>query len=718
VTGKSKASSKDCEARHSSGSEIARPSSRYLFFGGKGGVGKTTAATATALHLLENLKPDEQILLFSTDPAHSLSDSLGKKIGDRLVEVSRRGSAKLFAYEMDAGAALASFKTRHRAVLSEIAERGTLLDKSDINELLDLSLPGMDEVMALFELSELDRAGNFAQVVVDTAPSGHTSRMLRLPEVFARMISALDRMSDKHRYIVAQFGRGARAPVDEVDLFLVDMRERIERVRVMLYDKEQTNFTLVTIPEAMVVEETARYYEFLKREGVPVTGLIVNRVEHEHDNCRYCHARVVSQTPWLKKIRDEFKGLQLREVALLCEEVRGLESLRQFARLVWEVSGDASMPGRVGAWKKERNSVAKLSLSPHSRIHSPETSEASFSLEPRRLLIFGGKGGVGKTTAAAAVALALARSAAESSVLVFSTDPAHSLSDSFDEKIDEFKTGVAGQKNLDAMEIDPAARFKELKERYRAWIDELFHSLTGDSRWEVQFEREAMREMVELAPPGIDEIAALSAVSDLLDDNRYTTIVLDTAPTGHLIRFLELPEVALSWVRAFIKLLLKYREVVRASSVAEELIALSKSIKRVIALLTDAKQCEFVSIAIPETMSLEETTRLTEALERLKVPMRALLINNVIPEEAAIACDFCRSRRRSQEKILREFSKKFGRNNKLSVAPQQPHEIRGASRLLEHFACWHRLDVSNRSASKSEGRAKTRHVREVKRTTK
>src|SRR5207253_5420427 len=125
---------------------------------------------------------------FSTDPAHSLSDSLDIEIGDRLAEVTRKGRARLIAFEMDAGAALEKFKTEHRAVLSEIAERGTLLDESDINELLDLSLPGMDEVMALFELSELDRASNFARVVIDTAPSGHTARMLRLPEVFGQMI--------------------------------------------------------------------------------------------------------------------------------------------------------------------------------------------------------------------------------------------------------------------------------------------------------------------------------------------------------------------------------------------------------------------------------------------------------------------------------------------------------------------------------------------------
>src|SRR5215212_8926658 len=190
------------------------PDTRYLFFGGKGGTGKTTAAAATALALLDAAGAGESLLLFSTDPAHSLSDSLDVEIGDRTAEVARRGrgddAPRLFAREMDAAAALDAFKERHRAVLAEIADRGTILDEADINDLLDLSLPGMDEVMALFELSEVERSGIYARVVVDTAPSGHTSRMLRLPAVFARWVGALDVMSEKHRYMVAHFARRGR----------------------------------------------------------------------------------------------------------------------------------------------------------------------------------------------------------------------------------------------------------------------------------------------------------------------------------------------------------------------------------------------------------------------------------------------------------------------------------------------------------------------------
>ena len=652
---------------------------RYLFFGGKGGVGKTTAASATALFLLNKLKRNDSVLLFSTDPAHTLSDSLDTKIGNRIVEVKQLRGARLIAYEMDASLALERFRAAHGKVLAEIAERGTLLDEEDINELLSLSLPGLDEVMSLFELSELDRAGQYAHIVVDTAPSGHTSRLLRLPEVFDRMVKALDLMGDKHRYMVAHFAR-RRLIADEVDLFLRDLTLRIESVRQLLHDKDQTRFALVTIPEAMGVRETERYLELLREQGVPVTDLIVNRVEQEHDGCEYCRARVRSQQPWIKEIASTFRDLKLHYVPLQPKEVRGIDDLKRIGKLIW---ADEMKPRMTR-------------INPDSRSVS-SAAKSSFPLVARKIVIFGGKGGVGKTTAAAAYALALARNDPRQKLLVFSTDPAHSLSDSFDEQIGESKTGVAGNENLDAMEIDPGKWFDELKQRYRSWTDDLFDSLSGGSRMEIKFDKEAMRELVELTPPGIDEIAALGTISDLLDLERYQTLILDTAPTGHLIRFLELPQVALSWIRTFMKLLLKYQNVMRANQVAEELVALSKAIKKVIGLLTDAERCEFVGVAIPERMSLEETVDLAKSLEKLKVPLSKLLINGVAPADA---CSFCKSRRKAQDQVMVEFEKRFRRRAvKMFVAPQQPHEIRGAQDLLGHFQAWEKV---SRKAAKAQ----------------
>jgi arsenite-transporting ATPase len=660
------------------------PDTRYIFFGGKGGVGKTTAAAATALALLDAAGPGQSVLLFSTDPAHSLSDSLDAQVGDRTAEVARRGAGddapRLFAREMDATRALEEFKTRHRAVLAEIADRGTILDETDVNDLLDLSLPGLDEVMALFELSEVERAGSFARVVVDTAPSGHTTRMLRLPETFARWVGALDVMSEKHRYMVAHFARRGRVREDEVDLFLRDLSARVEAVRATLFDRGRSSFVLVATPEAMAFEESARYFASLSAEGAPVTDLVVNRVEREHAACPFCRARAAMQSPWLDALAREFETLRQRRVPLFPSEIRGPEALREFARALWQAEPKAKVEGRRGKGKAK---TASTSTSP--------ATLSRFPLEAKRLVIFGGKGGVGKTSAAAAYSLALAERDAASRVLVFSTDPAHSLSDSFGEEVGELKKGVAGVVNLDAMEIDPAARFEELKERYRRWTDELFESLTGGSRWEVQFDREAMRELVALAPPGIDEIAALSTVSDLVDEGRYSTIVLDTAPTGHLLRFLELPEVALAWVRTFIKLLLKYKNVVRWGGVAEELVALSKSIKRVAALLADAEECEFVGVAIPERMSLEETSRLAARLEHLRVPMRRLVVNNVLAEEAARACDFCAQRRRGQVPAVEEYARRLP-GVEIFVAPQRPGEVRGRETLRAHFEGWRRVE--------------------------
>jgi arsenite-transporting ATPase len=309
------------------------------------------------------------------------------------------------------------------------------------------------------------------------------------------------------------------------------------------------------------------------------------------------------------------------------------------------------------------------------------------SAQIKRIVIFGGKGGVGKTTTAASYALAAAKADRKRKLLIFSTDPAHSLSDSFAEQIGELKKGVAGNKNLDGMEIDPGKWFEELKQRYRSWTDDLFASLSGRSGMEIQFDREAMRELVELTPPGIDEIAALGKISELLDENSYDSIVLDTAPTGHLLRFLELPEVALSWIRTFMKLLLKYQNVVRANEVAEELVALSKSIKRVLALLTDPELCEFVGVAIPERMSLEETIDLAKSLDKLKVLLRKIVINGVVPEEAAKQCRFCRARRKAQLAVAEELKTKFKRRSiELWIAPQQPQEITGAAALAKHRA--------------------------------
>jgi len=117
------------------------------------------------------------------------------------------------------------------------------------------------------------------------------------------------------------------------------LSRRIEAVRKLLHDREQTSFTLVTIPEAMSVRETERYRELLAEQDVPVRALIVNRVEEEHDACEYCRARVRSQRPWIKQIERLFGDLQIHQLPLMAKEVRGVDELKKIGKLLWQVSG-------------------------------------------------------------------------------------------------------------------------------------------------------------------------------------------------------------------------------------------------------------------------------------------------------------------------------------------------------------------------------------------
>src|SRR5262249_27971162 len=155
----------------------------------------------------------------------------------------------------------------------------------------------------------------YSRIVVDTAPSGHTTRLLQLPHLFERWISALDRMSDKHRYITAHLARRRTGGIpDEAETFLRDLSERVRRVQEILRSRETSSFVMVTIPEAMAVEETIRYVRTARAEGAPITDLVINRVEVLHGSCPYCRSRHASQRPHLARLKAEFKDLRQHRV--------------------------------------------------------------------------------------------------------------------------------------------------------------------------------------------------------------------------------------------------------------------------------------------------------------------------------------------------------------------------------------------------------------------
>ena len=185
---------------------------RLIFFGGKGGVGKTTCAAATALSAARR-SPRRSFLLVSTDPAHSLADSLGDFQPPRNLKI----------LEFNAQDSLETFKTRHRDKFAQIAARGTFLDEDDIRRVLDLSLPGLDEFMALLEIAGWAETRAYDLIIVDTAPTGHTLRLLSTPELIRTWLKALDALLAKHRYMQERF-RGSYQR-DELDDFLLGLAD-------------------------------------------------------------------------------------------------------------------------------------------------------------------------------------------------------------------------------------------------------------------------------------------------------------------------------------------------------------------------------------------------------------------------------------------------------------------------------------------------------------
>jgi len=253
-----------------------RPGLQLLLFGGKGGVGKTTCATAAALRL-SALAPQRSWLLVSTDPAHSVRDSLAGPVPAGNLEV----------LELDAPQHLAKFREQNGAMLREIAAAGTFLDDEDINRFLSLSLPGLDELMAFFEISSWVEARRYDCIVVDTAPTGHTLRLLAMPEMIGRWLDMLEVLLAKRRYMRRVFRRD-RSP-DRLDLFVAGWKSSLQRTARLLRDPARTQFVPVTIAEPLSVHETlALCHELLGRK-IPVSELIVNQLHLECD-CRPCSA--------------------------------------------------------------------------------------------------------------------------------------------------------------------------------------------------------------------------------------------------------------------------------------------------------------------------------------------------------------------------------------------------------------------------------------------
>jgi arsenite-transporting ATPase len=565
---------------------------RWILVAGKGGVGKTTCAAALASR---NAALGGNTLLLSTDPARSLGAALGTIVGVMPAPVA--GRERLFAMQLDAQHERDAFLQRWRSVLIAILDRGTYLSPDEAAGFVDDALPGADEAMAVLALLELERDTRWDRIVVDTAPTGHTLRLLALPETFRAVIALLETMQQKHRFMVKTLARRYRA--DDADAFIAEMQARVEGLRETLADGARTAVALVTQLEPMVVAETVRYAESLRKMSIRVGAVIINAVPA---------SPATAPNELLEKLSTIAPDASRLTVP---RRARSPAGLAEIEGLFMGGESPRSDAVAITGW---------IIDTPRSAVH-PTVARLL-----RPLTIVAGKGGVGKTTAACALAVSLARP--EQPILVVSSDPAPSVADALGQPVPDEEVDVEGAPGCRARQMDATLAFERFRASYADRVDAMFDRLMTGAL-DLAHDRAVARDLLALAPPGIDELYALITLGELLAEGRYARIVVDPAPTGHLLRLLEMPGLALSWTHRLMRLMLEYKEVAGLGEAAKEVLDFAKRTRALRELIGNPEQASILVVANDEPLVRDESRRLIEACRTRGIGVGGLLWNRI-----------------------------------------------------------------------------------------
>lgn len=285
-----------------------------ILYGGKGGVGKTTCAAATGWGLAD---AGQETLVVSTDPAHSLGDVFGIDLGNEPTGVADG----LSAVEVDAGEGVARYEALFETLAEELGSVGVNLDEAGLSDLFQSGLmPGSDQLAALATLDRYADDDQWDRVVFDTAPTGHTLRLLDLPDAVGTGVKTalslreqVSRKADAAKTMM--FGPYATVGRDDDETAFTAVLEEMDRVAEVLRDPERTTFRVVTLPEPLVLAETERLVERLRDADVPVGPLVVNRVLEDIDeSCARCRAQREKQGEMLAEIEETFPELEVVEL--------------------------------------------------------------------------------------------------------------------------------------------------------------------------------------------------------------------------------------------------------------------------------------------------------------------------------------------------------------------------------------------------------------------
>uniref|UniRef100_A0A1J3GJS4 Putative arsenical pump-driving ATPase n=1 Tax=Noccaea caerulescens TaxID=107243 RepID=A0A1J3GJS4_NOCCA len=322
---------------------------KYYLLGGKGGVGKTSCAASLAVKFASNGHPT---IVVSTDPAHSLSDSFSQDLSGGVLKPVQGVDSPLLALEITPERMKEEIKsqTGDQSVKNMMDSMGLGMfagELGDLNmeDMLNAASPGIDEIAAIskvLQFMESPEYSRFTRIVFDTAPTGHTLRLLSLPDFYDSSIGKITKLKKKITAAASSFTslfgkkqKQQEEPSNELD----QLKERMEKVRNVFRDADTTEFVIVTIPTVMAMNESSRLHASLRKENVPVHRLIVNQLlPHSESDCKFCSMRRKEQTRVLGLIQNdtELSGLKLIQSPLLDAEIRGVPALKFMGDLIWK----------------------------------------------------------------------------------------------------------------------------------------------------------------------------------------------------------------------------------------------------------------------------------------------------------------------------------------------------------------------------------------------
>lgn len=516
---------------------------KYLFFTGKGGVGKTSTACATAVNLADSGK---KVLLISTDPASNLQDVFNTELTSKGVAIN--DVPNLFVANLDPIQAAAEYRE------SVIAPYRGKLPEAVINNMEEqLSGSCTVEVAAFNEFTNFIAnetiQEDFDYVIFDTAPTGHTLRMLQLPSAWSNFISE------------STHGASCLGQLSGLE----SKKEIYKKAVETLSNNKLTTLLLVTRPESSPLKEAERASKELADIGVNNQLLIINGLISTFDDY-ISESLFYKQKNALEEISETFKQLNFYQIPLRAYNITGIDNVRAF------LTSDNYIPSNEIV---RAESIARLADIVNDLYQNH-----------KRVIFTMGKGGVGKTTIAAAIAMGLAEKGEK--VHLATTDPAAHL-----------KLVIDENQKITKSHIDEHAELKKYQEEV---LDKARETLTDE---DIAYVEEDLRS------PCTQEIAVFRAFAQIVEKAEKEIVVIDTAPTGHTLLLLDSTQNY-------------HREIERSQGDIPE------SVKKLLPKLRNDNETEVIIVTLAEATPVYEALRLEEDLKRANIATKWWIINSSI----------------------------------------------------------------------------------------